>query len=211
MCENRFCTLDVGGIGSILLTYLQLFGETESMHGMVLPNETHLATIDTVQRAGKWSYLTVSQCMNDFVSRLSPRPTQIFIGTGAWPHARIMFELKDTLIAASRLTRHVYWKETPPFQNSLTGGKGLSRPQDIDERALEYCASGLCKYIPFPDILPRSLVNEDGKLDYWDNFHFSSRQLYSLWNAHISAHAEGSTAMNRLSRQLTTGDDGKAA
>ena len=184
------------------------------MHGTVLPDETHLARSDTVQRPDKWSYLTVSQCINYFVSRLSPRPTHIFIGTGAWPHARILLELKDTFIAASQLTRHVYWKETPPFKNSFTSNEGISRQKDIDERAREHCATGLCKYIPFPDILPPSILNDDGEPVYWDDFHFSSGELYSFWNAHVMKNAaltQESSTMNKLSQQLASGENRSAA
>lgn len=201
MRENRFCNVSIEGQATFSLTYIQLFGDTPSMHGTVLPHETHTAKIDEEQVPDKWAYHTVSECLRAFVSELNPKPTHIILGTGAWPHGRIMLELRDTLLAATSLTQNVFWKETPPSQDALQESDGFSLPRDIDRHAESLCQTGLCTYIPFPNKLPSEFLTDSGIPGYWDNLHFSSGELYSFWNNElIKSMKNSSIVMSALCR-----------
>ena len=184
MRENRFCDMPDN---KSKLSYFQLFGDTLSLHGSVLPNETKFATIDTDIRSDKWSYATVGGFLQDYVKFLDPHPTAIILAAGAWEHDMIAMTLPDIMRAAKSVTPNVFWKETAPFQSDLRAAPGsFSRPKDIDKIALSLCESGACTYISFPESIPAVMLDTNSSIPtYWDDLHFASGEVYDLWNRHM--------------------------
>ena len=200
--ENRHCKR-----GGADLSYFQLFGDTFSMHGGQLPNETQYSSIASVFERDVWRYENVSDFFLNYARKLVPPPTAIVLNAGLWSHERILRELPAVLSAASVAGSRVFWKETSPRLSELQAAKAerpdvftrdvpllaqyhlLSRRLAIDETAYKLCRIGKCTYIPFPKFIPIDLLAGD-ELGYWDDVHFSSGRVYDYWNDHVVAAIE---------------------
>ena len=198
--ENRHCKR-----GGTTLSYFQLFGDTFSMHGGQLPNETQYSSIASEVQHDVWRYENVSDFFLNYAIRLVPKPTAIVLNAGLWGHEGILRELPAVLSAAKVAGSYVFWKETSPRLSELQALKA-ERPDvfkgnisllaqrhsafkallDIDETAYKLCRMGKCTYIPFPKLIPIHLLAGD-ELDYWDDVHFSSGRVYDYWNDYVVA------------------------
>lgn len=184
MRENRYCRYGKAQ-NSIAFTYIQLFGDTLSMHGTTGPRETSLSAIHTQQQLHKWNYTSIHELLTDFIAQLQPKPSALVLSTGAWPHERIQRELAAALEAAKNLTDNVFWLESAPPKETLKSNPcaNISHPLDIDLHARSLCAQHLCAYLEFPTELPVHLLDKESCLPaYWDNLHFSSGEVYDFWN-----------------------------
>lgn len=191
--ENRFfaSSLLCENISSVpvLFTYIQFFGDKNSLHGRVLPSNIRLARPSKIMKKSYWSYIQLNEALVGFVAKLEIKPTHIIMNAGLWPHKNLLGTLKSALFAAKHITPNVYWKETSPNKACLTNKnsfqkRNLNCPRDIDDLARYYCGltQQLCKYVEFPKKIPSYLLNDEKLPEYFDKKHFSSPELYVFWS-----------------------------
>jgi len=164
---------------------IQVWGD-HKIHGRVSPDGTAKAQVLTTdEKPFLWEHDSMEAALIKFVGEMPHKPTHIILATGAWAHTGVMENLPKALKAANKITKNVFWKETPPRRSSLLNTKldTFSRPMDIDNRALDLCNEGYCTYIPFPKLLPKRVLGKDGLPDYWDEeTHPSDPLVYECWN-----------------------------
>lgn len=190
--ENRFFSFEIKCQNDItikvMLTYIQFFGDQNSLHGRVLPSHIEHARPGKKMHKSRWRFHQLSNAIEGFVGQLANRPSHIVLNAGLWPHKKVMATLKTALIAANDISSNVYWKETSPRKTYALKQAALHNftfndPTDIDILARHYCErEKLCIYVEFPQDLPSELLSPERIPEYFDSRHFLSPELYIVWS-----------------------------
>lgn len=190
--ENRFFSFQVQcedrPVTTVLITFIQFFGDRTSLHGRVFPTNIADARPGRRMRKSRWKHLQLHSAIKGFIGQMRNKPTHIIVNAGIWPHKELMKNLKIALSAANDAAPNVYWKETSPtktdaLRNANFHESTLGHPTDIDILAREYCEQeNLCNYVEFPRVIPSDLLNFEMIPEYWDSVHFAAPELYILWS-----------------------------